>query len=345
MPPSDDGVDETLDALDGIIFSGGGDLDPVALRRGAAPETTGTRPERDKAELALIQAALDRDMPVLAVCRGSQLLNVARGGDLVQHLPDVVGDERHKQTHGDVRRPRGRSSTEDAAAARCWGSAPRSSRTTTRASGGSATVSLEAACAPDGTVEALEDPSRASRSPCSGIRRRARTCALFEELVDRGGALPRGARMTVRREPGDRGADRRVEQAGVEEIDAAVARAEAAFPAWRAVAPADRARLLRRLATLVEEHAEELALLETRNVGKPIADSRGEVGMVADVFHFYAGAVDKHHGETIPVAGGIDMTFREPLGVVGLIVPVELPAEHRVAGSSAPRSHAGTPSC
>ena len=104
-----------------------------------------------------------------------------------------------------------------------------------------------------------------------------------------------------------------------------MARARAAYPAWRAVAPSDRARLLRRLAALVEEHAEELALLETRNVGKPIADSRGEVGMVADVFHFYAGAVDKHYGETIPVAGGVDMTFREPLGVVGLIVPWNFP--------------------
>ncbi len=114
-------------------------------------------------------------------------------------------------------------------------------------------------------------------------------------------------------------------QAGTEETDAAVASAKAAFPAWRAVAPGDRVRLLRRLATLVEEHLEELALLETRNVGKPISDSRGEVGMVADVFHFYSGTVDKHHGETIPVAGGVDMTFREPLGVVGLIVPWNFP--------------------
>jgi acyl-CoA reductase-like NAD-dependent aldehyde dehydrogenase len=114
-------------------------------------------------------------------------------------------------------------------------------------------------------------------------------------------------------------------EAGVEEADVAVARARDAFPPWRSVAPADRARLLRRLATLVEEHSEELALLETRNVGKPISDSRGEVGMVADVFHFYAGAVDKHHGETIPVGGGIDLTFREPLGVVGLIVPWNFP--------------------
>jgi len=116
-----------------------------------------------------------------------------------------------------------------------------------------------------------------------------------------------------------------LEQAGVEEADAAVARAQAAFPAWSAVAPGDRARLLRRLATLVEEHAEELAQIESRNVGKPISGARGEVGMVAQVFHFYAGAVDKHYGETIPVAGGVAATFREPLGVVGLIVPWNFP--------------------
>jgi acyl-CoA reductase-like NAD-dependent aldehyde dehydrogenase len=116
-----------------------------------------------------------------------------------------------------------------------------------------------------------------------------------------------------------------IHSAGVAETDRAVAAAKAAFPAWRAVAPSDRARLLRRLASLVEDHGEELALLETRNVGKPISDSRGEVGMVAEVFHFYAGAVDKHVGQTIPVAGGVDMTFREPLGVVGLIVPWNFP--------------------
>jgi len=83
--------------------------------------------------------------------------------------------------------------------------------------------------------------------------------------------------------------------------------------------------LLRRLATLVEEHHEELARIESQNVGKPITGARGEIGMVADVFHFYAGAIDKRHGETIPVAGGVDMTFREPLGVVGLIVPWNFP--------------------
>jgi acyl-CoA reductase-like NAD-dependent aldehyde dehydrogenase len=116
-----------------------------------------------------------------------------------------------------------------------------------------------------------------------------------------------------------------LEEAGVEETDAAVARARASFPAWRDVSPRDRGRLLRRLATLVEEHSEELARIESQNVGKPIAGARGEVGMVADVFHFYAGAIDKRYGETIPVAGGVDMTFREPLGVVGLIVPWNFP--------------------
>jgi betaine-aldehyde dehydrogenase len=114
-------------------------------------------------------------------------------------------------------------------------------------------------------------------------------------------------------------------RAGVEETDRAVAAARAAYPAWRAVKPADRARLLRRVAALVEEHLDGLARLETSNVGKPLGDSRWEMGMVADVFHFYAGAVEKHYGDTIPVAGGVDLTFREPLGVVGLIVPWNFP--------------------
>lgn len=116
-----------------------------------------------------------------------------------------------------------------------------------------------------------------------------------------------------------------LDRAGVEETDRAVAAAKNAFPSWRAVKPADRARLLRRVASLVEQHGEELARLETANAGKPLGDSRWEMGMVADVFHFYAGAIDKHYGETIPVAGGVDMTFREPLGVVGLIVPWNFP--------------------
>jgi acyl-CoA reductase-like NAD-dependent aldehyde dehydrogenase len=114
-------------------------------------------------------------------------------------------------------------------------------------------------------------------------------------------------------------------RAGVEEADEAVARAKEAFPAWKAIAPGDRAKLLRLLASAIEESAEELATLETRNVGKPIGDARGEVGMVVDVFNYYAGAPERLLGDTIPVAGGVDMTFREPLGVVGLITPWNFP--------------------
>jgi len=116
-----------------------------------------------------------------------------------------------------------------------------------------------------------------------------------------------------------------VAEAGVEEADRAVARAKAAFPAWRSVTPHDRAMLMRSFASSVEAQVERLAQLEARNVGKPISDARGEVGMVVDVFNYYAGAPERLLGSTIPVAGGVDMTFREPLGVVGLIVPWNFP--------------------
>jgi len=114
-------------------------------------------------------------------------------------------------------------------------------------------------------------------------------------------------------------------RAGVEEAEEAVARAKAAFPAWRDVAPGDRAKLLRRLARVLEGAVEELAQIEAQNVGKPISDARGEVGSVVDVFDYYAGAPERLLGSTIPVAGGVDVTFREPLGVVGLITPWNFP--------------------
>jgi betaine-aldehyde dehydrogenase len=114
-------------------------------------------------------------------------------------------------------------------------------------------------------------------------------------------------------------------EATVEEADAAVARAKAAYPAWKALNPKDRANLMRRIAAALEKNLEALAQLEARNVGKPISDARGEVGMVVDVLNYYAGAPERLFGKTIPVAGGVDMTFREPLGVVALIVPWNFP--------------------
>lgn len=100
VPPSTVAIEETLDPLDGVVFSGGSDIDPELYGHDAHPETNGVVRERDDAELALLTAALARDLPVLAICRGSQLLNVACGGDLVQHLPEVVGHERHRETAG-----------------------------------------------------------------------------------------------------------------------------------------------------------------------------------------------------------------------------------------------------
>src|SRR2546428_1793205 len=114
-------------------------------------------------------------------------------------------------------------------------------------------------------------------------------------------------------------------EATAEEADQAVARAKAAYPTWRAVSPKDRANLMRRIASAIAERSEELARLEARNVGKPIIDARGEVDMVVDVFNYYAGAPERLFGKTIPVAGGVDFTFREPLGVVALIVPWNFP--------------------
>jgi acyl-CoA reductase-like NAD-dependent aldehyde dehydrogenase len=114
-------------------------------------------------------------------------------------------------------------------------------------------------------------------------------------------------------------------RAGAEETDAAIARARAAYPAWRAVAPGERSALLRGLADAVDDRREELAVLEARNAGKPISDARGEMAMVVETFRYYSGAPERVTGKTIPVTGGVDMTFREPLGVVGLIAPWNFP--------------------
>jgi betaine-aldehyde dehydrogenase len=114
-------------------------------------------------------------------------------------------------------------------------------------------------------------------------------------------------------------------QAREEEVDAAVVRAKAAFRVWRTVPPGERARHLLAIADVLTQRAEDIALIESRNVGKPIADARGEVAMVIETFRYYAGAPERLLGETIPVAGGVDVTFREPLGVVALIVPWNFP--------------------
>jgi acyl-CoA reductase-like NAD-dependent aldehyde dehydrogenase len=133
-----------------------------------------------------------------------------------------------------------------------------------------------------------------------------------------------GALLEVR-DPATEAVIQRLPPATAADADAAVERAAAAFESWRAVAPADRARLLAALAERLDAERERLAELEMRNAGKPIGDARAEMGMVVDTFAYYAGAPERLLGDTIPVAGGVDLTFREPLGVVGLIVPWNFP--------------------
>jgi acyl-CoA reductase-like NAD-dependent aldehyde dehydrogenase len=118
---------------------------------------------------------------------------------------------------------------------------------------------------------------------------------------------------------------RTVPGASAREADAAIARAQAAQPAWRGVAPGDRAALLRRFAAQIDAHAEELAQLEVANSGHPVGAARWEAGQVADVLEYYSAAPERACGKQIPVAGGLNVTFAEPLGVVGLIVPWNFP--------------------
>ena len=111
----------------------------------------------------------------------------------------------------------------------------------------------------------------------------------------------------------------------VPQTDRAIEASQTAGTSWRRVSPADRARLLRRFAVVVDEHLEELAQLEVANSGHTIANARWEAGNVRDVLNYYSGAPERHSGKQIPVAGGVDVTFYEPLGVVGIIVPWNFP--------------------
>ncbi len=183
VPPSEEGIEETLDVLDGLLFSGGSDLDPGTYGHEAHPETNGVRPQRDRGELALLVAALERDLPVLAVCRGSQVLNVARGGDLVQHLPDVVGNERHKHTSGvfadhDVELLAGTR-----VASLLGERAPVKSHHH-QGFGRLGEGLVEAAHADDGTLEALEDPSKRFAVGVLWHPEEAADAALFVGLVE-----------------------------------------------------------------------------------------------------------------------------------------------------------------
>lgn len=183
VPPAEDAVEETLDGLDGLVFSGGSDLDPELYGQDAHEETLGIVRDRDEAELALLEGALERDMPVLAICRGSQVLNVARGGDLLQHLPDVVGDEKHKHTPGVfadhdvdlVAGTRVQSLLGDRAPVKSHHH---------QGFGRLGEGLRESARADDGTVEAVEDPSQRFALGVLWHPEAGEDLALFQGLVD-----------------------------------------------------------------------------------------------------------------------------------------------------------------
>ncbi len=132
-------------------------------------------------------------------------------------------------------------------------------------------------------------------------------------------------RTITLRNPADDSVIQELPLATVHDVDQAVIRAQAALPAWRDIAPNDRIKIMRRFAETIAAHAQELAELDTRNMGMPIGSSKWCADTAAEVIHYYAGAIDKHLGHTYPVAGGVTMTFHEPLGVVGLIIPWNFP--------------------
>ncbi len=183
VPPSNEGVEETLDSLDGLIFSGGSDLDPELYGQDVHPETRDVARGRDDAELALLRAALERDLPVLAICRGSQVLNVALGGDLVQHLPDVVADGTHKHTPGVF----ADHEVELEAGSRLGGLLGERAPVKSHHHQGYGRLGeglRAAARAEDGTVEALEAPERRFAVGVLWHPEAGEDARLFEALVD-----------------------------------------------------------------------------------------------------------------------------------------------------------------
>jgi putative glutamine amidotransferase len=183
VPPSTEGLEETLEVLDGLLLSGGADLDPGSYGAEAHPETDGVRPERDSAEIALLEGALARDMPVLAVCRGSQVLNVACGGDLVQHLPEVIGHEGHKKVPGVFADHDVDVLPETRLREVIGEHAPVKSHHH-QGYGRLGDGLREAARAEDGTVEAIEDPSRRFALGVLWHPEEGEDAALFQALVE-----------------------------------------------------------------------------------------------------------------------------------------------------------------
>jgi len=183
LVPPGAAVEETLDVVDGLIFSGGSDLDPDLYGADAHDETSGIVRERDDFELTLMQAALARDLPVLAICRGSQVLNVALGGVLEQHVPDRVGTDVHKETAG-VFAEHDVELVPETQLASILGDRHDVKSHHHQGFGELGRGLREAARAPDGTVEAVEDPAKSFTLGVLWHPEEGEDLALFEALVE-----------------------------------------------------------------------------------------------------------------------------------------------------------------
>jgi putative glutamine amidotransferase len=182
IPPSEDGVEETLDVLDAIVFSGGADVDPASYGADAHAETDAPQARRDAGEMALLTAALERDLPMLAICRGFQLLNVARGGDLVQHIPETLGHENHREVPGTFSE-HPVEVKEGTQLASIVGTAPAVTSHHHQAIGRLGDGLVESARAEDGTIEGAEDPTRRFALGVQWHPEAGQDDALFANLV------------------------------------------------------------------------------------------------------------------------------------------------------------------
>jgi gamma-glutamyl-gamma-aminobutyrate hydrolase PuuD len=319
LPPQDgpdDAAAAVLDTLDGLILTGGLDVQPELYGADRHPLTDPARPDRDAWELALLRGAEERGIPVLAICRGLQLANVAHGGTLHQHLPEALGTERYRIGGGvfaenTVEVDAGSRLAEQVGAGAFDVHSYHHQGIDRLGDGLVVTARTD-----DGLVQAFEARATDISSACSGTRGERRGQEPVRRRRRRGIRLRRteglsrterhGARVSTFDviNPATAEPIATLSRASVDEVDAAVARAVSAQRTWAALPPLARADALRAFARVVEDHVEELAALEVRNSGHPISSARWEAGHVAQVLNYYSGAPERLLGAQIPVRAG-----------------------------------------
>ena len=324
QPVDDAIVDRMLDGLDGLVLTGGRDVDPASYGQAAHPITDEPAGDRDALEFALLRGALARGLPVLGICRGAQVLNVALGGTLHQHLPDVLGHTKHQagnavfSTSGIRTVPGTRLAAliGESSDAQCY-----HHQAIDRLGDG-----LDRVGAGRGRRRHRSRRDRPGKYPDSWVlavqwhpEERLDDLRLFAGVVeaatgvcDRKGSGAGGPPLAGESEATGKGFGeatstlinpateqviRTVEQVDVAGVDDAVARAVAAQKRWARIAPAERAAALRAFAAVVGAHVDELAALEVANSGHPIGNAEWEAGHVRDVLQFYSASPERLGGQ------------------------------------------------